>query len=181
AILGVGLLIGLAAGALIFFGLPALPRLGGGDPSVGPKATPAPIAGAPAPDFTLDDISGSAVTLSGLKGQVVLINFWATWCGPCRFEMPAIEARYAAHKDQGFTVLAVDADEPAADVSAFAQSLNLTFPVLLDPGAKVNDLYRIRGYPTTFLVDREGLIAKLHIGVMSEAQLEGYLADLGIK
>jgi peroxiredoxin len=178
-LLGAGLLIGLAIGLVAFYGLPALPSAGfsGAGPSAnaGPTATPAPapVVGAPAPDFTLNDLASQPVTLSGLQGQVVLINFWATWCGPCRIEMPAIQRRYEALKDQGFTVLAVNLDEPITEVSAFVNEYGLTFPVLLDPGAKVNDLYRVRGYPTSFVVDREGFIKQLHIGSMTEAQLDG--------
>jgi peroxiredoxin len=183
-ILGVGLLVGLGTGLLLFYGIPAWPV--SGQPFVtpgGPTLTPAPAAvvGAPAPDFTLTDVAGNAVTLSKLKGQVVLINFWATWCGPCRVEMPAIQRRYEAFKDQGLTVLAVNFDEPLIDVSAFQNSFNLTFPVLLDPGGIVNDLYRMRGYPSSFMVDRSGLITKLHIGLMTEKQLDNYLAGLGLK
>ncbi len=183
-ILGIGLLVGLGSGLLFFYGIPAWSA--SGQPLVtpgGPTLTPAPAAvvGAPAPDFTLTDITGNDVTLSQLKGQVVLINFWATWCGPCRVEMPAIQRRYEAFKDQGFTVLAVNFDEPLTDVSAFAQSLNLSFPVLLDPGGVVNDLYHMRGYPSSFVVDRSGVIQQLHIGLMTEKQLDGYLANLGLK
>jgi len=183
-ILGVGLLVGLGLGLIMFYGIPAWPV--SGQPFVtpgGPTLTPAPAAvvGAPAPDFTLTDIAGNDVTLSQLKGQVVLINFWATWCGPCRVEMPAIQRRYEAFKDRGFTVLAVDFDEPLTEVSAFARSLNLTFTVLLDPGGVVNDLYHMRGYPSSFIVDRSGLITKLHIGLMTEKQLDNYLAGLGLK
>lgn len=183
-IVGLGLLIGLVGGAVVLFGLPVLPALGGPKVSnpTGPTATPAPAAvvGAPAPDFTLKDLSGNDVTLSSLKGQVVLVNFWATWCAPCRFEMPALQQRYEALKDQGLMVLAVDADEPIEDVAPFVDAYKLTFTVLLDPGATVNDLYRIRGYPTTFFVDREGMIGKLHLGPLTEEQLDGYLRDLGI-
>jgi peroxiredoxin len=182
-ILGAGLLFGLAAGAVVFFGLPSLPVVSGARATPGgPTFTPAPaaVAGAPAPDFTLKDTSGQDVTLSSLKGQVVLINFWATWCGPCRFEMPAIQQRYEALKEKGFTVLAVNLDEPLDDVSAFAESYKLTFPVLLDPGAAVNDLYRVRVYPTSFMVDEEGTVSRLHLGVMTESQLDDYLAGLGL-
>ena len=191
-LLGAGLLIGLAAGLVVFYGIPALPTVGqpvaaasgGPTPLGGAQAAstpaPAPVVGAPAPDFTLNDLAAKPVTLSSFKGQIVLINFWATWCGPCRIEMPAIERRYAALEDQGFVVLAVDVDEPITDVGAFVHDLNLTFPVLLDPGATVNDLYRVRGLPTTFIVDRDGMISQLHIGLMTEDQLDGYLSKLGL-
>lgn len=183
-ILAAGLLIGLALGLVVFYGLPSL--TGDGLPSVvrpgGPTATPAPapVVGAPAPDFTLLDLAGNPVTLSSLRGQVVLINFWATWCGPCRIEMPAIERRYEQYRSQGFAVLAVDADEPATEVSAFVHAYALTFTTLLDPGLVVNDLYRVRGYPTSYFVDRSGMVRALHVGSMTERQLDDYLATVGL-
>jgi len=183
-IVGAGLLFGLGLGLILFYGIPAWPTgslallVTPGGPTTTPA--PAPVAGAPAPDFTLKDLSGKPVTLSNLKGQVVLINFWATWCGPCLVEMPLIQRRYKALKDQGFTVLAVNFDEPIADVSAFARSLNLTFTVLLDPGGVIDDLYHMRGYPSSFIVDRSGMIKQVHIGLLDEKQLDGYLAGLGL-
>ncbi len=110
----------------------------------------------------------------------MLINFWATWCGPCRIEMPALQARYDALRDEGFTVLAVDFDEPEDDVRAFRDELDLSFPMLLDPGARVQELYRVRGYPSSFFVDREGVIRVVHIGLMTEGQIDDYLAQVGI-
>lgn len=182
-IMGAGLLVGLLAGLVVFVGLPGLPggALASGAAG-GPTATPAPAAvvGAPAPDFTLNDLDGNPVKLSDLQGQVVLINFWATWCGPCRLEMPAIEAEYQARRSQGFTVLAVDWDEPADQVQSFVDELGLTFPVLLDPGSTVNDLYRVRGYPTSFFINRDGYVDRQHVGIMTEGQLSTYLDNLGL-
>ena len=181
-ILAVGLLLGLLGGIVIFAGqpLPWFSSLGAPAGTPGTPA-PAPVTGAPAPDFTLKDLSDKSVTLSGLKGQVVLINFWATWCIPCREEMPAIQTEYDALKDQGFTVLAVNVDALAPDVQAYADMLKLNFPIVLDPGSIVDDLYRIRGYPTSFFVGRDGVIVREHIGAMTEVQLSGYLAQLGLK
>jgi thiol-disulfide isomerase/thioredoxin len=118
------------------------------------------------------------MSLVDLRGQVVLINFWATWCGPCKLEMPAIQARY---NDGGFAVLAVDFDEPADRVQAFVNDLDLSFSILLDPGGVVQELYRVRGYPTTFFVDADGIIRVLHIGEMSEEILDQYLAQMGVR
>jgi peroxiredoxin len=109
-----------------------------------------------------------------------LVNFWATWCGPCRLEMPALQGKYDGLHDQGFTVLAINLDEPLEDAALFAEELALTFPVLLDPGAKVFDLYRVRGYPTTYIINRDGLIDRQHVGIMSEAQLDEYLSALDL-
>lgn len=181
-ILGVGLLIGLLGGAVVFIGAPSFLLPAPALNSSGPTSTPAPAAvvGAPAPDFTLKNLNGDNVTLSELRGQVVLINFWATWCGPCRAEMPAIQRRYDALKDQGFTVLAVNDDEAEQDVQAFAQAYELTFPILLDPGESVVGLYRVLAFPTTFFVDPQGVIQKLHIGALTESALDQYLTDLGL-
>ena len=140
----------------------------------------APEKGALAPDFALKNLDGEVVRLSDFRGQPVLVNLWATWCGPCRLEMPAFEERFQLHEEDGFVVLAVDFDEPAEDVAAFRDELGLTFELLLDPGAEVQQLYRNRTYPSSFFVDREGVIQIQHIGVMTEGQLDGYLAELGL-
>ena len=175
-ILGGGLLIGLAIGLVVFVGLPSAQSAGA--TATGGAPAPAPIVGSPAPDFTLQNISGQSRALSALKGQPVLINFWATWCGPCRYEMPAIEAAYQQHKAEGFTVLAVDADEPLDVVAAFVSELGLSFEVLLDPGNVVNDVYRVRAYPTSYFVDRDGVVALLQIGSMTESQLQKNLEKI---
>lgn len=139
---------------------------------------PAPEVGAQAPDFALQNLDGETVTLSGLRGQVVLINFWATWCGPCRQEMPAIEARY---NHGGFEVLAVDFGETAEQVQRFLDEIGVQLPVLLDSNGSVQELYRVRGYPTTFIIDQEGIVRFFHIGQMGEADLQSYLSQLGVK
>jgi peroxiredoxin len=178
-ILAGGLLIGLAIGVVVFVGLPAgQAATSGAALAAGGTPAPAPIVGLPAPDFKLNNTAGQARSLSDFKGKPVLINFWATWCGPCRIEMPAIEAAYQAHKAEGFTVLAVDVDEPLADVTRFMAELNLSFEALLDPGAVVNDQYRIRAYPSSFFVRRDGIIAAMQIGSMTESQLNANLAKI---
>lgn len=141
----------------------------------------APEKGAFAPDFNLLTPEGDEIRLSELRGQPVLINFWATWCAPCRIEMPAIQDRFTKFADEDFVVLAVDFDEPVGDVVAFRDELELTFPILLDPGAEIQLLYRIRGYPSSFFVDEQGIIQVQHIGVMTEGQLDENLAQIGLK
>lgn len=141
-------------------------------------AEPAPEVGAPAPDFALQTLQGDRVSLNALRGQVVLVNFWATWCGPCRLEMPAIQARY---NDGGFAVLAVDFNEPAPKVQTFVAELGLSFPILLDPGGAVQELYRVRAYPTSFFVDAAGVIQIMHIGEMRADTLDAYLIQMGVR
>lgn len=182
AIPAAGLLIGLALGLVYFFGIPAKDDAGIVLRAEGVTGTLVfgTFEGAPAPKFTAVTVDGEQISLDDFRGKVVILNFWATWCAPCREEMPALEARYERYKDQGLVVLAIDFDEPAEDVRAFKDALGLTFPVLLDPGATVQQLYRVRGYPTSFFVGRDGTIQAQHIGVVFEDQLDGYLTELGV-
>lgn len=140
-------------------------------------AAPAPEVGAQAPDFALQTLEGATVRLSDLRGQVVLLNFWATWCGPCRGELLTLQDRY---NHGGFEILAINFDEPTAQIRPFVTNLGLSFPVLLDPGGATQELYRVRGYPTSFLVDSDGIIRFSHIGEMSTEIINNYLAQLGV-
>jgi len=133
-----------------------------------------PIVGAFAPDFTLPNLAGNNVTLSKLRGRAVLINFWATWCPPCRLEMPAIEQTYRKYREQGFVVLAVDLQESAELVQEFVDELGLTFPVLLDESGAVSRRYRVRAIPTSFFVNRQGVIVAIWRGAMSPDIIERY-------
>lgn len=137
--------------------------------------TAEPVVGAVAPDFALPNLDGETLRLSELRGQNVLLNFWATWCLPCRDEMPAIQARY---NHGGFAVLAVDFGETRQQVSGFLAEIGVELPVLLDEDGRVQELYRVRGYPTTFFIDRRGVIRAMHIGQMSEADIDRYLQQM---
>jgi peroxiredoxin len=139
-----------------------------------------PTLGSLAPDFTLTSVDGESVSLSQFQGKTVLLNFWATWCGPCRIEMPAIQSRFEQFKDDGLIVLAVDFDESQRAVAEFRDEFTLTFELLLDPGAEVQKLYRNRSYPASFFIDTQGVIRVQHIGVMTEDQLDSYLEQLGL-
>ena len=140
---------------------------------------PLPQTGFAAPDFTLETLNGQTVSLSGLRGQAVLINFWATWCPPCRAEMPAIQQVYDRYRDQGFTVLAVNLQESDAQVAAFAEQFGLTFPIPMDRSGSVFARYRVRALPSTFFVDKEGIIQNVTVGgPMAEAFIESQVADL---
>jgi peroxiredoxin len=140
----------------------------------------APVRESLAPDFTLFNTLGEEVQLSRFKGQAILINFWATWCGPCRIEMPALQDRFERYQDDGLVVLAVDFDESQEDVAFFGEELGLTFELLLDPGGDIQSLYRIMGYPTSYFVDSQGIVKVKHIGIMTEDQLDDNLARIGI-
>ena len=118
-------------------------------------------------DFSLESLDGKTVSLSSYKGKVVLLSFWATWCGPCKQEMPAMEKLYQKLKGQGFEVLAVDMMEDKATVSAFVKTSGYTFPVLLDKTGEVggNDMYAARAIPTNYVVDKTGKIVGRKIGI----------------
>src|ERR1051326_1674541 len=129
-------------------------------------------------DFTLTDVEGKSWTLQSLHGKVVLVNFWATWCPPCRKEMPDLVTLYRKFKDRGLVVLAIS-DEEIAKVKPFLAERNLGFPILLDPGRKINDLFRIDGIPKTFIYDREGKLAAQSIDMRTEKQFLEMLTRAG--
>lgn len=140
----------------------------------------APVLDAPAPSFTLQDLDGESVSLEDYRGQVVLLNFWATWCTTCITEFPVIQAEYTRLEDQGFVVLAVNYDEPQSQVQAYVEEMSLTMPVLLDPGANTVSQYRVRGFPTSFIIDADGVIRIIHIGLLTEDNLKQYLEEVGL-
>jgi len=117
-----------------------------------------------APDFTLTDANGQAVTLSDLRGQVVMINFWASWCAPCRQEMPLLEQIHLRYEPLGFTLLGVNVEENSADGQAFLKERPVSFPVLYDPENGISKLYDVVAMPSTVLIDRQGNVRYLHHG-----------------
>lgn len=126
----------------------------------------APQEGFPAPDFTLFDANGTAVHLADFRGQVVVLNLWASWCGPCQAEMPAIQHVSSAYAPKGLVVLAVNTtfqDQKKA-VLAFVEKNQLTFPILFDDDGAVSRSYQIRSMPTTFFIDADGMIRRVVIG-----------------
>lgn len=137
-----------------------------------------PSAGAPSLDFVLQDMNGKDVRLADFKGRPVLINFWATWCPPCKAEMPAIDAYYEAHRGEGLTVLAVNSQDAPTTVQAFINAQGFHFPVLLDQHNVVSDLYQVQGLPTTFVIDRDGVIQHIQIGAISAQQLDAVVRPL---
>ncbi len=132
-----------------------------------------------APDFILESISGEWIQLSELRGKVVIIIFWATWCGPCRVEMPAFQSRYESFSKE-LVVLAINEQDTLEDIREFMEELGLSFYALIDVDGSAHRDYVVRGFPTTFLVDAEGILQIQHIGVMTENQLDDYLAEVGL-
>jgi peroxiredoxin len=131
-------------------------------------------------DFTLSDLQGKSWHLRDLTGKVVLVNFWATWCPPCRKEMPDLQALYEKYKDQGFVILAIS-DEESAKVSPFIAERNITYPVLLDPASKVHELFVVEGIPKSFVFTREGKLVAQSIDMRTRGQFQSMLAQAGLQ
>jgi peroxiredoxin len=137
----------------------------------------APRVGTSAPDFTLLNLDGESVSLSDFRGRPVLINFWASWCGPCKVEMPAIQAVYEQHQEEGFVVLAVAVDDSTENARRFIDEHGLTFQALMDDGS-VASAYRVFGLPASFFVGADGKIAAVHTGALTEEEICDYHCSL---
>ncbi len=134
-----------------------------------------------APDFTLSLLDGGEITLSELRGKVALVNFWTSWCPPCRKEMPAIESVYRSYKELGLVVVGLNltAQDSQQAAAAFAQEVGVTFPIALDVNNVVGDLYRVTALPTSFFIDRKGVIRSIIVGgPMSEAVIQSKVEEL---
>lgn len=140
----------------------------------------APSSGYAAADFALRDLSGAEVRLADLRGKIVFLNLWATWCPPCRAEMPSMEALYQRLKGRDFAMLAVAEDTNPADVAAFVKELGVTLPVLLDTDNRLPARYGVTGYPETFVIDRDGQVIKHVIGPeqWDSPEILAYFEDL---
>jgi len=180
-IIAAGTLLGLALGAFIFWQRPGWFDFRSSASALTARQAAAtqwaPVIGAAVPDFTLTAArTQNSKTLSDLRGRPVVLNFWATWCGPCRVEMPAFEAAYRANQSLNLTVLAINYAEPRQMVLAFGDELDLSFPLLLDPDGSVQELYQIRGYPSTMFIAPDGTLVAAHIGLLTKGQLAKNLA-----
>lgn len=117
-----------------------------------------------APDFTLENLTGGNMRLEEYRGQVVLINFWASWCGPCRQEMPILDRLHHRYEDTGFAVLGINVEGESAPAQEIVDRTNVTFPILIDDGQKVSELYNLEAMPSTVVVDRDGVVRYIHRG-----------------
>jgi peroxiredoxin len=176
-LVGAGLLI-LGSLALILLPKPDAAA----NPSTGlsgsqPSNIPAQVDYA-APELTLKDLSGATVSLADYQDKVVLVNNWATWCPPCKAEMPTLLAYYEAHKSQNFMIIAIEAGEPDADVAAFVKDYGLTFPVWPDPGQKSIQAFRNSGLPNSFVIDKTGTVRLAWTGAISQDNLEKYVTPI---
>lgn len=163
----------LVGGGLLVFGVLLVWSLS--PKSGGPR--PARI-GVEADDFVLADIEGHPVRLSDYRGQVVLVNGWATWCPPCRAEMPTLQAFYNTHHDEGFTLLAINAGESQPTVSGFVSQMGFSFPILLDPGERVLAGLGTNGLPTSYVIGRDGKVKYIHAGGITANVLEARVSPL---
>jgi peroxiredoxin len=147
-----------AAGAALALGLPT--------------AQASIATASPAPDFTLKSLAGPNLRLQEQRGKVVLLNFWATWCGPCREEMPQLNKLYEKYRPSGFTLLGVNVDEDSRNAAGIAGQMGVSFPVLLDSDKRVAKLYDLSSMPSTVLIDRDGRVRFLHRGYRSGTENE---------
>lgn len=132
-----------------------------------------------APDFALDTLDGKRITLSDLRGKVVIVNFWATWCPPCRAEMNDLQSAYQAHQND-FVLLAINNSEEDADVQKFVAEFHLTFPILLDRDGQVAKQYNVLALPTSFIIDRKGIVRAVNVGGMNRVYIEAQLLSQGV-
>ena len=135
------------------------------------------LMGQPAPDFALKSMTGVNLRLSEYRGDVVMINFWATWCGPCRQEMPLLDELYSRYQRVVFSLLAVNIDDDSSKAMRMATDLGVSFPVLFDTRKEVSKLYEVDAMPVTVLIDREGLVRYVHQGYKPGYELQ-YLDEI---
>jgi peroxiredoxin len=137
---------------------------------------PAPRVGSEAPDFTLKDIDGKEVKLSALRGRPVMLNFWATWCPPCRAEIPTIAELYkSTHKDGAYEILGIATQSDNATIKAFTQEFSMTFPIAPDVESRITSLYHVLPIPTSFFIDKDGIIRDTHVGIVDKETMEKWL------
>ena len=170
----------LVAGSLFIAATRVQPGSGAYSPAAQTDVLPepAPLPNHPAPDLALPQLDGTPRTLRDLRGQVVLINVWATWCPPCRAEMPAIQQAYTAYRDRGFIVLAVNQREDATAIRPFLEQHGLTFPIVLDRDGQASATYQASALPSSFFVDRRGVIRTVYHGPMPPSVIDGTIEQL---
>jgi peroxiredoxin len=148
-------------------------------PTAAPVTAVAEIAvGAVAPDFTLSDLTGAQRSLSAYRGKVVMLNFWASWCGHCQSEIPALKAVYKDYSDKGFEIVAVSVGEEPAGLATFVQQNEMAFTVLADPQTSMVPLYQLRSVPTSYFLDQQGVVQQVYNGAIEEETLRGIVDQL---
>ncbi|WP_160318392.1 TlpA family protein disulfide reductase [Levilinea saccharolytica] len=173
------LLIGFVLGGIIGWGILA-PSLTPRETGSGTGRQRAPERGLPIGDFELTRLDGEKVRLSDFRGMPVVINFWASWCEPCKKEMPVFQAVFSERPEE-FVILAVNPEEGRETAEEFAESVGLTFPILLDENKEMQKQLMVRGLPTTFFVDAEGVLRAQHVGELNRQLFTDYLAKIGVQ
>jgi len=171
----------LIGGGLLVIGIAALLLLPGTTSSETATAlgeTGPAVVDFPAPDVQLHDLDGQPVSLVDYRGQVILVNNWATWCPPCRQEMPILDAYFRAHRHQDFTIVAIDAGDPAEIVSDFTRRYNMSFPVWVDPSSSALNSFRNNYLPSSYLINRDGRVIMVWSGPVTQASLEHNITPL---
>jgi peroxiredoxin len=168
---GVGLIILGAAAWLL------LPRVGLAETAASGSVLPVKVE-FEAPELSLVDLNGQAGSLSAYRGKVVLVNNWATWCPPCKAEMPGLQAFYETHRSQGFELIGVEAGETAGEVAQFVKEYGLTFPIWLDPENRSLDAIHNQDLPNSYVIDKLGVVRLAWTGPISREMLEKYVAPL---
>ncbi len=170
--LSAGVLIGLGIAFFVLF------TSGRGAPVLVGERSSLPSKGMPLADFELKDLDGNAVKLSQFKGHPVLVNFWASWCAPCKEEMPLLQYSRETYAD--LVVVGVNEQEPLSVVKDYISENNLSFLFLLDENGEIGGDFHVRALPTTFFLDANGVLQAQHIGSLNAQQLNGYLTKIGV-
>ena len=179
ALLHVLLTVAAAMGVLISLVVLVQPQSGAVSlPAALPGIAPAPAKGRPAPDFSLPLLDGSQLRLSDLRGKAVILNFWATWCPPCRTEMPDLEAVWRERGKDGLVIVGVDLGESPSSVQSFVTRVGVTYPIALDIDQRVGVLYATNSLPTTYFIDASGTIQDRYTGGMNKRVMTSKLAPL---
>jgi cytochrome c biogenesis protein CcmG/thiol:disulfide interchange protein DsbE len=142
------------------------------------RATPPLDEARPAPPLALPDLNGRTIDLAAMRGKVVAVNFWATWCPPCKAEIPELAALWRAQRDRCFEILAVTEDSPPEEIARAMVELGIPYPVVVDPDGKAADRYGVPGFPRTYLVDTEGVVRQVFEGAVRRSTLEEALRPL---
>jgi peroxiredoxin len=180
-----GLIAGILMALLTIGGADLLAAFGLQGANVGEPAIPTPVpdlvrVGEPPPDFSTTTPDGEPIALRDHRGSVVALNFWATWCVPCRTEMPALQRASETFTSGELVIVGINAGESPQQVREFLDEYGLTFPIALDQNGSIADLYGVRVFPTTIWIDAQGNVQAEHYGPLTENQIEGYVTELSI-
>lgn len=167
----------LIGSGLIILGLLLARALTSTTPTLNYSVVPSEV-NFPAPELVLTDINGNLVNIADYQQKIVMINNWATWCPPCKAEMPTLEKYYKAHSDQGFMLLGIEAGDPNKDVASFVDELGITFPILTDPNTTSLTAFRNDSLPSSYVIDRNGNVILAWTGPINRDMLEKYVTPL---